>query len=455
MTAAKQFKNTFSAPSLTKIFVDKIQDSTAIGIDRTTPSSFLENLSSELNLIRAKVISGAYKFTAYKEKLASKGADSLPRVLSIPTVRDRVTLRALAELLAHVFPEAVSEIPQSKIDRISVKLKSGEYAEFVKIDLHKFYPSVSHAHLRKALRTRVRKPEILSLIEKAITTATIPEKKGSAGAKPNTRGVPQGLAISNILAEILLLEFDKKMAAMPGVFYERYIDDVLILCRAGRSVTVLQQVCDDFKKIGLQPHPPGVDGSKTKIGALSDEFDFLGYRCKDLRLSVRRQSVHKFESSLAAICTGYRHRLFQVSSPKDAKNAADVCEWRLNLRITGCIFENRRLGWVFYFSQITDTSALRAVDNTVQHLLQRFSLASKITVKRVLKAFYESQRSNKTDHRYIPNFDSMSISEKRHLLGLLTNRDVSALTDDRVETLFRQRIKDAVRELEKDLAALS
>lgn len=455
MTAAKHFADAFSVPNLTSVFVNKIQQTGAIGIDRVTPAIFLKSLGTEISLVTAKVISGSYKFTAYKQKLISKGADSLPRVLSIPTVRDRVTLRALAEMLAKVFPEAVAEIPQSKIDRISNALRSGAYAEFVKIDLAKFYPSVPHDKLRRALRTRIRKREILTLIESAITTPTVPDRKGGKGARPNTQGVPQGLAISNILAEILLLNFDKRTAAIADIAYERYIDDILILCKAGESDAILKRICNDLKKLGLHPHEPDSDGSKTRCGKLADEFDFLGYRCKDRRLGIRKQSVHKFESSLAGICTAYRHALVRATSVLEADRARNICAWRLNLRITGCIFENRRLGWVFYFSQITDVSQLRAVDNTVQRLGERFSLASTIKVKRVLKAFYESQRSDKQQHRYIPNFDSMSTAQKRRILATISNLDISRLTDEQVNQRFKSRIAQAVRELEEDLAALS
>lgn len=455
MTAAKNFAQSFRAKNLNAVFDNKIRDSGAIGIDRVSPKLFQNNLKRELNLIRERVVSGTYRFTAYKQKLISKGADSPPRVLPIPSVRDRVTLRALAEMLAKIFPDAVTEIPQIKIDRISLALQSRTYSEFVKIDLHKFYPSIPHDKLRSALRTRIRKPEILALIDRAISTPTVPEKKGGKAAKPNNQGVPQGLAISNILAEILLQAFDKRMASMPDVVYERYIDDVLILCKPGQASILLDRVCDDLIEIGLKPHPPGVDGSKTRCGKLTEQFDFLGYLCKDLRLGIRKQSVHKFESSLAGICTSYRHRLVTAKSALEAKRALDLCEWRLNLRMTGCIFENRRLGWVFYFSQITDTSQLRAVDNTVLQLMKRFSLTSKIKVKRTLKVFYESQRSSKDQHRYIPNFDAMRTTDKRRILTLLSNRDISTLTDARVDELFKLHISEAVRELEEDLAALS
>ncbi|RQU78506.1 reverse transcriptase [Burkholderia cenocepacia] len=456
MSAAKEFGKIFSISSLRSIYVERIQNSNAIGIDRTPPRALRRRLKEELSIINKKARDGSYKFTPYKEKLISKGAMSLPRVISIPTARDRVTLRALSELLSKVFPEAVMEIPQVKIDRLVKSLMSGKFYEFVKIDLRQFYPSVPHANLKKKIRSRIRKPEILSLIDGAITTPTVPEKRGGQGAKPSAAGVPQGLAISNLLAEIFLLDFDKQMSLMSGISYERYVDDILVLCAAGESRRLAGEMIERLEALGLRPHQLDEEGSKTKCGRIDEEFDFLGYRSCGNGLVVREQSIHKFEASLAGICTAYRHKLLAAKKPADKVRALGICEWRLNLRITGCIFQGRRLGWVFYFSQITNTSPLRAVDNTVESLLRRFSLDGKIKVKRLLKTLYESRRTDKRGHRYIPNFDTMTVDEQRKILAtLLGATRVGTLSDEKVSQLFQMRISAAVRELEADLAATS
>src|SRR5699024_4663739 len=58
-------------------------------------------------------------------------------------------------------------------------------------------------------------------------------RKEEDGTKTKV-GIPQGLALSSILANIYLLEFDKKiiqeLVKKKGFFYRRYSDDILICC---------------------------------------------------------------------------------------------------------------------------------------------------------------------------------------------------------------------------------
>lgn len=456
MTAANHFRRLFSKKNLGLIYNARTRKSGAVGIDRVRPENLVKNLSTELAVVVKKVYSGTYRFTPFKEKLISKGAESAPRVISIPTARDRIVLRALCDLLSSVFPEAVSDIPQVKIDALGKALTSGMYQEYAKIDLRKFYPSIVHDKLLKSLKIRIRKPEILALLEAAITTPTVPGQKGGKGAKRNPKGVPQGLAISNILAEIFLAKLDANMAGKPNIWYQRYVDDILILCPAGTSSKIAEDMITQLDKLDLTSHQLNEENSKSKTGDLADEFDFLGYSVSGGGLSIRKQSIHKLESAIAKIFTAYRHKLLMAKTPADKQRALDICEWRLNLRITGCIFGGKRLGWVFYFSQITDTSRLRAVDHTISTLLQRFSLAGKIGIKRLLKTFYECRRKDKTSHHYIPNFDETPIEERRKILKiLLGSSKILGLSDKRVNQLFEMKISAAAKELEQDLAGAS
>jgi len=73
----------------------------------------------------------------------------------------------------------------------------------------------------------------------AIKTGKVPiyknsfRRKEEDGTKTKV-GIPQGLALSSILANIYLLEFDKKiiqeLVKKKGFFYRRYSDDILICC---------------------------------------------------------------------------------------------------------------------------------------------------------------------------------------------------------------------------------
>ncbi len=77
---------------------------------------------------------------------------------------------------------------------------------------------------------------IISLVSKIIKNPTIEfgMKKDESNLE-NTKGVPQGLSLSNILANLYLRDFDNKMKTFEqdnssGVLaYHRYVDDILII----------------------------------------------------------------------------------------------------------------------------------------------------------------------------------------------------------------------------------
>jgi hypothetical protein len=71
----------------------------------------------------------------------------------------------------------------------------------------------------------------------ALAVPTVNEFKGSKHAIPNTKGVPQGLAISNILAEISLGKFDNELSSDPNIWFKRYVDDILILTTPVKQVS--------------------------------------------------------------------------------------------------------------------------------------------------------------------------------------------------------------------------
>ncbi|MGP5106111.1 reverse transcriptase domain-containing protein [Pseudomonas helleri] len=454
MSAARSFKRHFARKPLLRIYTDKIKKSGAIGLDRTRPAKLDARLNDELELIIQKVQQGKYRFTAFKEKLILKGAASPPRQISIPTARDRIVLRALCECLAEVYPTARLSLPQVVIEDLKVALASGIYAEYAKIDLKNFYPSIPHTLIDGAIRKKIRKPELKHLITTAITTPTVSESRGRKDTPNSTIGVPQGLAISNMLAEIALQDIDLMVNGRPGIWYKRYVDDILILTPAGQAEAVAKELMAGLESLGLHPHPFGPD-SKSKFAPLTDPFSFLGYQVEGGHVIIRRDSILRFESSIANIFTAYRHKVATARSPKDMERARAYCEWKVNLRITGCFFEGKRRGWASYFSQITSTAQLRAVNHTIRNLTKRSSLEGKIKLKSLIKTFYELKRGRASNHAYIPNLDDHSIADKRKVLALWIGDDVIKLRDDQIERLFAIKVSKAVRELEQDIAQTS
>ncbi|ONN72459.1 RNA-directed DNA polymerase [Pseudomonas oryzihabitans] len=454
MTAGKIFRKHFARNRLVAIYNKRIRHSGAIGLDRTRPAALASTLREEVALILRKVHDGRYHFTAYKEKLISKGAASLPRQISVPTARDRIVLRALCDCLSEIYPTAKISLPQVVIDSLKNALLSNTYSAYAKIDLKNFYPSLPHSQMKSVIWKKVRKKEFRHLIESAITTPTVPESLGGKGASSTKIGVPQGLAISNVLAEISLNDIDVNYSNRSGIWYKRYVDDILILANRDNIETIATELIRDLKNIGLNPHDFGQD-SKSKIADITEAFTFLGYSVEGESLLIPQKSILRFESSIAKIFTAYRHKLATARSPADKERALAYCAWKINLRITGCYFEGKRLGWVSYYSQITSTSQLRSVNHTIQKLTHRFVPSGEIKPKSLIKTFYELRRGADGKHAYIVNLDTCTLATKRNLLAMWIGNKAFSLSPERVERMFLTRVAKAVSELEEDIAQAS
>lgn len=253
---------------------------------------------------------GTYRFTTYRQRLLLKGAGKPPREISIPTVRDRIMLRALAELLAESFPGCAGKLPQTGVAEVMSDLAAASHDTFVRIDVRNFYPSINHDILLKALAKKVRKREILGIVRRAISTPTAPDRAPRPRALLAT-GVPQGLSISNLLAEIYVRPVDSAMIAIPNIAYHRFVDDILILCSATDAPTVDAACRGALEAIKLSAHPSSA-GGKSEIGSIADGFNYLGYTFSTTSISVRRSSIVRLESHLASIHASWRRARIQA-----------------------------------------------------------------------------------------------------------------------------------------------
>lgn len=126
--------------------------------------------------------------------------------------------------------------------------------------------------------------------------------------------------------------------------------------------------------------------------------------------------------------------------------------WRLNLRITGCVFQQRSKGWLFFFSEITDESLLHRLDHYVTQLIKRFGV--KISPKKFVRTYHEIGH-RRYETKYIPNFDLYSLDDKKNALINYFGMDLSKLEDEEIEHEFLKRINRQVKDLLEDLAGNS
>lgn len=434
-----EYEIIFNKNNLKKIYEDNILLSTATGVDNMDHKIFFKMMDEQLSIINHKVLNGTYDFTKYKLKLISKGRGKSPREISIPTIRDRVVLRGVCDFLQSRFADQLNfMLPQQVVHDVKNQIATEQYTAYIKLDVSNFYPSIKHDKLLLRLKKRIKNQEILSVIDNAIKAQTV--SRPSSTDLKNLCGVPQGLSISNVLAAIFLSNIDKRFLKRTDIKYYRYVDDVLILCKDADAINIANEIISQFRRLSLKIHCPIKVPEKSSIGTIKkDDFSYLGYYFNNKVVSARKGSVDKLRESILSIFTGYKHSKLK---------SKEFLEWRLNLRITGCIFTNKSKGWLFFFSEINNEVLLHELDYFVSGLCKRYDVD--ISPKKFVRAFYQISH-NKYDSKYLPNFDKYSIQDMAFVLSRYFNKSTRDMTDSDVEYHFKKRISRQVKDLETDI----
>ena len=439
MTIFTEFNDAFSTHNLTELHDKQIVASPSVGIDNMSQEIFLKMRDEQLKIVNRKVITGSYKFTPYKLKLISKGQGKNPREISIPTVRDKIVLKGLCIFLQTRFQDDINEsLPQFVIREVKSVYKDESYNAFIKLDVSNFYPSIPHDKMIKRIRKRIQDQRILQLIENAVAAPTVTKSKN--GQQTNQKGVPQGLSISNVLAGIYLSTIDKRYRKDQSIRYFRYVDDILILCQKEQISEIRIDITKRFRQLGLKIHKEKNSSDKSTSGSLDyDAFSYLGYSFDKKVVSVRQGSIDKLRESILSIFTGYKHSKLK---------SIEFLKWRLDLRITGCIYESKSKGWLYFFSEIDNESLLHELDFFVESLCKRFGMPN-LKPKKFTRAHFEIKHRRK-ESKYMQNFDIYNEIQMKKVLNVF-GKNIYNMTSKQIKIEFKRRISKQVKELETDI----
>lgn len=432
------FDSFFSESKLQETFELSISESKTRGVDGETPQMFSKKIIENIKRISNSVVSGKYKFTRFKEKLILKGAKQNPREVFIPTISDRLVLRCLHDYLVEKFPAAGTPLPHTCIKSIKTRLKSVDQTFcFLRVDIKNFYPSIWHKKLMLEIQKIVLDKNCLSMIKKAITTTSRREVK-------TRRGVPQGLSISNRLANIMLESADSEFCKKFGnENYFRYVDDILVITKVESANIDFEYIASVLKKSGLTVHgltkKSGVK-SKSRISTLNEGVEYLGFNIKFDKIAVRTASLKRLCDRIAGLITGLKYQ----------RNLGRVA-FKLDLLISGCILNGKRYGWLHFFQQSDDVSQLVNLDRLVTRFRSGSIIPSTHKIKTFVRAYHEI-KFNSVNTKYVPNFDKADIEFKKSLLMQFgISKDINNWTLEQVNGRFFSLISRMARELEQDI----
>lgn len=452
------FHDLFAPHILLRTFNERFATSAGKGLDRINGFTFANRAPRELTTASRKCLAGTYRFTPYLEKLKIKERNKNPRLIGIPTIRDRVILHQLHRYLTHIFPECIQRnVASTYVREISedISRHNPDTLWICGTDIKTFYDSIRKTRLLAILEKRITCKSAIRLIHHALETPTVPKNcpRKQHNSYKVQHGVPQGLAISNILAAIYMQDVDSAIPQL-GVKYYRYVDDVLIYGEKALVEKAFNSLRSRLRNRGLSLHRLGTPKSYMRI--VNQGFAYLGYIFKWPKITIRDSTIERFLQSISGKFSDFKHnkqKRLERYSYLDEKRLSEIFLLELNERITGAISEQKRYGWIAYFSEITDLSLLHRLDAIIANLFSRlaeFNHQPPKGLRKLRRAYYEMKYN--PEGGYIRNYDRIISSAEK--ISFLEERGRigphEQLTDEQINDRYERYKRRALSEMHAD-----
>jgi RNA-directed DNA polymerase len=242
-----------------------------------------------LQQIRDELVARMYQPMRLRHKAIPKDGGTKVRVLSIPTIRDRVVQGALKLILEPIFeadfqpgsygyrPKRSAQDAVLRVADAIVKYKT----RVIDVDLQAYFDNVRHHLLLAKVAQRVSDPDILHVL-KLILKAS------------GKQGVPQGGVISPLLSNLYLTEVDRMLERAKEVTrrgpytyleYARFADDLVILVDAYPQHDWLLKAVEKRLREALAVLHVTINEAKSRIVDLAtgESFGFLGFEFRRVR----------------------------------------------------------------------------------------------------------------------------------------------------------------------------
>jgi len=265
--------------------------------------------------------------------------DGSKRPLGIPIIKDRVVQMAVKLVIEPIFEADFKDSSygfrpgrdaHQAMDEVSLQLRC-KNTQIIDADITKYFDTIPHDKLLKAVAKRIVDKNILALIKMWLKAPIAEEEDGKRTYKGNDKGTPQGGVISPLLANIYLTTLD---AAMKMARLVRYADDLVVLCRYNVR-PIFDRMTAVLASLGLTLSP-----DKTRIlNAACEGFTFLGFTVQLRKSSRSGKTFPLIEPSKKAIGR-IKKEIKDATCRKNLALPKEVIIARLNQALRG---------WANYF----------------------------------------------------------------------------------------------------------
>jgi len=248
----------------------------------------LEDVDKHVELIREMLISKSYRPCEYKETIVKEGARQKERkVTKIDFFPDQIIhwavilqIQPLIERGAYTYscgsmPGKGIHYAKPKIEKwIREDKKNTKYV--AKLDITKYYESISHDLAKQSIRRIIKDPNLLWLLDMIIDSYP--------------KGLPIGYLTSQWLANLILQPLDWFIKQVLKIkYYVRYMDDKVLFSSNKKLLHLaVRKIMEFLRNMGLKIK------KNWQVFRLSCRaLDFMGFRFYRFKTTLRRSLMYR------------------------------------------------------------------------------------------------------------------------------------------------------------------
>ena len=316
-----------------------------VGSDDISINDFEVNSKSLWGTLGREVQSRKFRFLPLRPYLIPK-SNGKDRLVCVPTVRDRIVQRALVDYLSQKYRHHLAnKVSYGFIKGRSVKEAATNACQLrakkqwiFKTDITAFFDNINREALATGLKKVVRESSLHGILTGALSCEVARSSKGTerrieALGIRRGLGVRQGMPLSPLFSNVMLLPFDQEIQKQ-GISAIRYADDLIFFASSKEECQEIFAFCEiELAKLKLAIPPVG-PGSKSVIYEPDEPADFLG-----LELAGKKAGRYELKLSSKQI-QRIREEILQYAA------IPELLARKVTLKNLGQILTNKRNGYL-------------------------------------------------------------------------------------------------------------
>lgn len=238
----------------------------------------LDDIDKYVDIVYNMLINKTYYMSPTYTKIITERKKQRELTIS-PFFPNRILDYLVVESLKPIIRKSMYEYCVGNVDKRGIVYGKNivaknykKYKYYIKLDIHKFYPSTKSEELMKIIKYKISDPDFISLCECVILACDI---------------MPIGSYYSQWLSNWLLQDLDHSIKEKYKIpFYIRYVDDMLLMGNNRKMLLKTMYVINDWLKLkGLE-----LKRIESAYQVGTKPIDFLGFRFKENTILLRTQN---------------------------------------------------------------------------------------------------------------------------------------------------------------------